>query len=377
VARGAVEVKRLLLTLALAGLAACGAKEKEAAPQFTVEQHSIVVFPPGSPQIASITSVPIEPRREMTLRLNGRLVWNEDRTVRVFPPFAGRVTEIAVRPGDQVKAGQTLAVLAAPELGQAQADARRAEQDFSQARKNLVRVQELAMAGVAPAKDLQAAQADIARARAEKERTAAKLKLYGKGNTVDQSLALRSPIDGVVVERNLNPGQELRPDNQGDKALFVVSDPTQLWFLLDVAEKDIALVKPGTEINIATTSLGDDHVRGTIQYVADVVDPQTRSVKVRGSVNTTDERLKAEMYVVAGLSVPAPGGYLVPARAVYLRGEQHYVFVDEGKGRYARRAVLPGPLSDGYQVVLQGLAATDKVVLDGSLLLERLLASKD
>ena len=66
-----------------------------AAPQYTVEQHSIVVFPPGSPQIAAITSVPIEPRRDMTLRFNGRLVWNEDRTVRVFAPFAGRVTSIA------------------------------------------------------------------------------------------------------------------------------------------------------------------------------------------------------------------------------------------------------------------------------------------
>jgi cobalt-zinc-cadmium efflux system membrane fusion protein len=75
--------------------------------------------------------------------------------------------------------------------------------------------------------------------------------------------------------------------------------------------------------------------------------------------------------------VPASGGFLVPSRAVYLRGEQHYVFVDEGGGRFARRAIKAGPLSDGYQVVLQGLAANDKVVLDGSLLLERILSSKD
>ena len=369
-------MKRLCLLLIVA-LAACGEKEKETGPQFTVEQHSIVVFAPNSPQIASLTSVPIEPRREMVLRFNGRLVWNEDRTVRVFAPFAGRVTEIAVRPGDRVKAGEKLAVLASPELGQAQAEARRAEQDFALAQKNRARVQELFTAGVAPQKDLQAAQADLARTRAEKDRTLAKLKLYGKSDTVDQTLALKSPIDGVVVERNLNPGQEIRPDNQGDKALFVVSDPTQLWFLLDVAEKDIPLVKAGTEIDITTTALDNDRVKGVIRYVADVVDPQSRSVKVRGAIEQGDDRLKAEMYVVAELKVPAPGGFLVPARAVYLRGEQQYVFVDQGGGRYARRAIRPGPLTDGYQVVLQGLAATDKVVLDGSLLLERLLASKD
>ena len=370
-------MRRLALILALVLLAACSDKEKEPAPQFTVEQHSIVIFPPGSPQVASITSVPIEPRREMTLRFNGRLVWNEERTVRVFAPFGGRVTSIAVRPGDRVKAGQSLAVLASPDLGVAQAEARRAEQDYSLAQKNLARVEELFMAGVAPAKDLQTAQADVQRTKADRERTLAKLRLYGKTDNVDQTLALKSPIAGVVVERNLNPGQEIRPDTQGDKALFVVSDPTQLWFLLDVAEKDIGLVKPGTELSLGTTSLGDERVKGRILHVADVVDPQTRSVKVRGEVASTDERLKAEMYIVAELRVPAPGGFLVPARAVYLRGEQHYVFIDQGNGRYARRAILAGPLTDGYQVVLQGLAANDKVVLEGSLLLERLLSSKD
>ena len=368
---------RFLILALVAALAACGEKEKEAAPQYTVEQHSIVIFPPDSPQIGAITSVPIEPRRDMTLRFNGRLVWNEDRTVRVFSPFGGRVESIAVRPGDRIKAGQTLAVLSAPELGVAQADARKAENDFGLAQKNLERVRELHDAGVAPAKDLQAAQAEVARTGSERLRALAKLKLYAKADTADQHLALRSPIAGLVVERNLNPGQELRADSQGDKPLFIVSDPTHLWFLLDVAERDVGLVKAGTAVKIATTSLGDERATGRVVHVADIVDPQTRTVKVRGAIDNADERLKAEMFAVAELRVPAVGGYLVPTRAIYLRGEQHFVFVDEGNGRYARRAIRAGPISDAYQTVLSGLAATDKVVVEGNLLLERLLASKD
>src|SRR5205814_3207274 len=184
------QMRRLALIALSVALGACGQKEKDPAPQFTVEQHSVVIFAPGSPQAASISSVPIEPRRDMVVRFNGRLVWNEDRTVRVFAPFAGRVSAIAVRPGDRVKPGQTLVVLAAPELGMAQAEARKAEQDHALAQKSLARVQELFDAGVAPAKELQAAQADVARTAAERQRTAAKLKLYGKTDTVDQTLAL-------------------------------------------------------------------------------------------------------------------------------------------------------------------------------------------
>jgi membrane fusion protein, heavy metal efflux system len=373
-------VKRVaLLALALAfGLVSgCGKTEKEAAPQVRIEQHSIVIFPKGSPQLAAITSLPVEPFKESTLRFNGRLVWNEDHTVRVFAPFAGRVVSIDVRPGDHVSAGQTLAVIAAPELGITQAEARRAEQDYALARKNLARIEELYMAGVAPAKDLQAAQAEVARTDADRDRTRAKLRLYGNTGAVDQTLQLRSPIDGVVVERTLNPGQEIRADSQGDKGLFVVSDPTKLWFLLDVAEKDVGRVTPGTEVSLSSTSLGLDRVPGKITYVADLVDPQTRTVKVRGSVKAVDERLRAEMYVIAELRVPAPGGFLVPAHAVYLRGEQYYVFVDEGNGRFVRRGIKPGPLLEGTQVVMEGLSAGDKVVVDGSLLLERLLSSKD
>jgi cobalt-zinc-cadmium efflux system membrane fusion protein len=321
--------------------------------------------------------VPVEPRREVTFRFNGRLVWNEDRTARVFAPFAGRVQSIAVHPGERVARGQALAVLAAPDFGVAQAEARKAENDYSLAQKNVERIRELAQAGVAPAKDLQAAESEVVRTASERARANARLKLYGKTDTVDQELALRSPVAGVVVERSLNPGQELRPDSQGDKPLFVVSDPAHLWFILDVSEQDVARVKPGTEVKLSSASLGDDRIGGHVLHVADSVDPQTRTVKVRGMVDQADERLKAEMFTVAELKLAAVSGYLVPTRAVYLRGEQHFVFIDQGGGRYARRAIVPGPISDGYQAVLGGIAANDKVVVDGNLLLERLLASKD
>ncbi|HET7197608.1 MAG TPA: efflux RND transporter periplasmic adaptor subunit [Burkholderiales bacterium] len=373
-------MRRLLLALSLAALCSCGGKPPPDAPQATIQGEDTVVFAPGSAQLAQIVAAPVQPRREMSARFNGRLVWNEDRTVRVFAPFGGRVMSIAVRPGDRVKAGDTLAVLAAPELGAAQAEARKAEQDYALAEKNLARVRELYDAGVAPAKDFQAAQADRARTEAELQRTREKLKLYGKTRSgemsVDQTLHLKSAIAGVVVERNLNPGQEVRPDSQGDKGLFVVSDPSRLWFLLDVAEKDIGLVKPGEPVMLSATSLGEQRVAGRIVHVAEQVDPQTRTVKVRGTVDAADPRLKAEMYVVAELRLPVQGGFVVAPSAVFLRGERHYVFVDAGGGRFERRAVEAGALTSEGLVVLHGIGAGDKVVVDGGLLLEHMLENK-
>ena len=311
------------------------------------------------------------------LRFNGRLVWNEDRTVRVFSPFAGRVVAISARVGDRVNPGQPLAVLEAPELGMAQSEASKAEQDFALAQKNLARTEELQAAGAVALKDVHAAQADLARSGAERARTRERLKLYGTDGVIDQRFALRSAIAGVVVERNLNLGQEARPDVSPDKPYFVVSDPTRLWFLLDVGEAEIAAVKPGAEVRIAATALGEGRVTGRVTHVAHSVDPQTRSVKVQGTVDSADQRLKAEMFVTAELTVSSIGGLLVPTRAIYLRGDRNYVFIDAGRGRYVRNEVRIGPVNNGYQLVLEGLKPTDKVVVDGNLLLEKILAEKD
>jgi cobalt-zinc-cadmium efflux system membrane fusion protein len=372
----------LLVAACICAIAGCSRNGADKATPPPRVDKDTVIFEAASPQISALQTAGVERQREAVIRFNGRVVWNEDRTVRVFSPFAGRVMSIAARTGDRIKPGQTLAVLAAPELGIAQSEARKAQQDHALAQKNLARVEELHAAGVSAAKELQAAQAEVARTAAERSRTLARLKLYGKDPgteelQVDQQLALRSPIGGVIVERNLNPGQELRPDTQGDKALFVVSDPSKLWFLLDVSEKDLGDVKPGLKVQLSASSLGDERIEGRIVYVADLVDPQTRTVKARGVVDASDPRLKAEMFVTAELKVAMAKGLLVPSRAIYLRGEQNFVFVDAGGGRYVRKPVRVGAAANGHQLVLAGLEPTDKVVVDGNLLLEKILASKD
>src|SRR3954463_5766017 len=166
--------------------AACDKAEKTpATPQPKVDGETIA-FPPGSPQLTSLVSEPAAERAAAAASLNGRLVWNEDRTVRIFTPLAGRVDRILVQPGDRVQQGQTLAVISSPDLGQAQADARRSQGEYALAEQNLARVKDLHQHGVAAAKDLNTAEAEFARAESELKRTQVRLKLYGGGSQVDQ-----------------------------------------------------------------------------------------------------------------------------------------------------------------------------------------------
>jgi membrane fusion protein, heavy metal efflux system len=371
IARGAV----FALAIALAALSsACGngdAKSDVARPRL---ENGQIVFPKDSAQLGSFATEPVRERAPQQLRLTGRLVWDENRTVRLFPPFAGRVTRILVKAGDRVKPGQTLAVLASPDFGQAQADARRAQSDFALAEKNLNRVRELYAAGVSSRKEMITAEADYARAEAELARASGKIRLYGGGtDSVDQNLALASPIDGIVVERNINPAQELRPDQLANSpATFVITEPSHLWVQLDAAESQLASLKRGQMVRLRSSAWPEESFEATVETISDFIDPASRTVKVRGSVINRDRKLKGEMFVTAELPDIVRADLQVSERALVLSGGRYYVFVEESPGRFAWNEVEVEGVRDGVAGVVSGVDLGQKVVVEGTLLLHRL-----
>jgi len=361
----------LLLASALWGCGEPDAKPEAAKPTL---DGGVVVFPDGSKQLAAFTTEVAKIGGARIIQLTGRVVWDEDRTVRVFPPFAGRVTKILARPGDAVHTGQTLAVLASPDFGQAQSEARRAQADVELATRNLNRIRELHGAGVLPTKDLQAAEADYARADGEMKRAVARAGLYGKTDTVDQTLSLAAPIGGVLVERNINPGQELRQDLQlsGSPAMFVITDPARLWVQLDASERDLALLKKGLRVTLRSAAWPKETFTATIDAVADAIDPTTRTIKVRGSVDNAARKLKGDMYVSAEVESGSEPALQLPSKAVFLLGDKYYAFLDDGPRRFRRVEVKVGADSGGAIELLGGLVAGQKVVVEGSLFLLRI-----
>lgn len=361
----------LLCALLLAACSDSPAPQAEApAP---IMQGPQLRYPVNHPQLRLLTLSGAEAARPLRIELPARLVWNEERTQRIYPSFAGRVTAIRADVGQRVQAGATLAVLASPDFGQAQSDTAQAEAGERLAARTLQRQRELFDAGIVARKDLEQAEAEHERARAEVARTRARTQLYGGGAAVDQQLVLRASLAGLVVERNLNPGQELRPElaGPGVPPLFVVSDPSTLWVQIDVRDHEIGLVRTGQRFTLRVPALPDQTFEGRVVASSDAIDPQTRTIKVRALVSNPERLLKAEMLGNASFERRFDRGVVIPATAALLQGAQHWVFVQNRPGEFEPRRVELSYEGSREVVVASGLQAGEQVVSENALLLAR------
>jgi cobalt-zinc-cadmium efflux system membrane fusion protein len=330
-------------------------------------------FPAGHPQIALLGTVAAKTAESITIELPARLVWNEERTQRIYPAFAGRVLSLNADVGQSVNAGQVLATLASPEFGAAQADTAKALADAQVSDRALARHQTLFASDVISRKELDSTEADALRARAELARAQARTRMYGSAQNVNQQLGLAATVKGVVVERNLSAGQEVRPDQGGpsNPALFVVSDPSVLWVQIDAREADIASLTPGTPISLALPNYPDQSFEAKIAATGDFIDSNTRAIKVRAVIDNTKRMLKAEMLGTARIQRKLSAGVLVPSSAVQLRGNEHWAYVQTEVGVYEPRRVKLGYEGIHEVLVVQGIQAGDMVVKDNGLLLAR------
>jgi cobalt-zinc-cadmium efflux system membrane fusion protein len=356
------------LAAVLLGCENDAATEAPAAPRVDGDR---ITLPAGS-RVEGLRIEPVEAPGPGRVELPARLVWNEDRTARVYSPLQGHVVSLKAQVGDKVRADQPLAVLSAPDLGQAQADWQRAVADLEQAKRQLERQRELYENEVIAQKDYQLAEAEFRRAQAEGSRTEARLRLYeASGRSVDQTFVLRSPVAGTVVERNITPGLEVGPDQAGGP-LFLVSDSSSLWVTIDAREEHLRYVQPGTEFTVRYPAAGVE-AKGRITFVADQVDPGSRTIKLRGLVPNPDHSLKADAYVTAQFTVPAGNEPRVRGAAIFLMGDRSYVFVANSEREFTRRQVSVSAEHEGWMRVREGLAVGERVVTEGNLHLQRLL----
>lgn len=305
------------------------------------------------------------------LILTGRVTFDENHTQRVSSPIDGRVTGLFVEPGDDVKAGQRLLELSSPDVGRLQSDAQKAAQDLNIAQRSLERVQRLRSDGAVSDKELMLAESEFKKARSQAASNDAQLSSLGiSASDPTVKAALRAQIAGTVVARTVLAGQEVRAD--AVDPLVTITDLQSVWVLADVYEQDLGLVANGDTVLARTPAYPDQVFQGTVAHIGDVVDAQSRTVKMRCSFQNAGHLLKPEMFVKVDVRPKTSKKVIsIPSRAVVNHGEVSTVILALADNTFRSRKVDVGPEQDGRVRLLDGLNPGDRIVTEGALFLDR------
>jgi cobalt-zinc-cadmium efflux system membrane fusion protein len=309
----------------------------------------------------------------------GKIGVNGDRATPVISPYSGRVTRVIAGLGDTVKAGAPLATVEASEFVQAQNDLKVAAAQVKLARINETRKHALYDAKGGSLQDWQQAQADLASAETALNAVRNRLQIFGK-TPVDianlESLQAMSPVAtivaplaGVVVDRQVGPGQYLQA---GGAPVFTIADPSSVWLLANVREADSGSVNLGQPVEVRVLAYPKRIFKARVTYVAAVVDPVTHRLPVRAEIDNRDLALKPEMFatfrIVTSGATESPA---VPAAAVVYEGAAAHVWVVAGDGLVAYRAIRTGRSDDGLVEVLDGLKTGERIVTKGGLFIDQ------
>jgi cobalt-zinc-cadmium efflux system membrane fusion protein len=331
--------------------------------------------------------------REITVTraVTGKVGFNEDRLTPIFAGYTGRVVEVLANKGDMVTRGQPLLVVESPEfvgaqndLATARADVDKATVNLKTAQVNVERARNLFAQEAISKKDLQESEAALALAQDEQQRaqsaltvSEARMELFGKApgeidqlkGGIDRRVTMSAPIAGTIVDRQVGPGQIIRPDTS--TPLFQISDLSMLWVQADVFESDVASIRMGAPVEISVESYPKRSFPARVSYIDPRVDPATRTVHVRCQVDNAGGLLKPDMFANVKIASGKRSVAVVPAGAVVAVGDKTVVMVEDAPGRFHRRVVRAGDEVDGTVTIEDGLKVGERIVTKGALLLNQ------
>jgi cobalt-zinc-cadmium efflux system membrane fusion protein len=387
-----------LLVLAgagLFGLMQVGETKQADSEMSSQSRKGLQRYTPTPAEWATLTT---EPAAERTFRAEtvteGKIAVDEDRSTPVFSPYAGRVTKLLVRPGDSVTQGQPLFVIEAADTVQAQNDFIAAMTGLNKARSAVdlaqlqdTRAKDLFEGKAVPLKDYQQSQAtliqaqnDLRSSQTALEAARNKLRILGlsddaisafqdKGR-IDPNTTIFSPIAGTVVQRKVGPGQYV--NSGASDPVFVIGDLSTVWLTAFVRETDASKVSVGQEMAFNVLALPNRPMVARIDYVSAAIDPSTRRLLVRATIDNKDGLLKPEMF--ANVTIYSPGDHPavgVPKQALIYEGDQVRVWIAHEDKSIELRQIKTG-LTNGDLVEVQGnLKPGERIVTKGSLFIDR------
>lgn len=304
----------------------------------------------------------------------GELKVNGDAYAEAGTPIPARIVRLIASPGQTVRRGQPLAELQSVELGQARAQRTAAAARAGLARQTVERKRGLAAERIVSRGELQRAEAEAAEAAAELRAAEAAVEALGVGRgSVGggggglSGFTLLSPVSGTVLERTAVQGQSADPS----QPLFRIGDLSHLWLVAQSPERDVVRLRPGSSAEISLAALPGQKLQGTVDWIARVVDPHSRTVPIRIVIPNADGRLKPGMFATAWVATGAQGEQVValPATALQRMDDRWVVFLPRGEGRFEVRPVERGRDLGDEVAILSGLKPGERVVVEGAFVL--------
>lgn len=372
----ALNMKRLPLALLLLAAALLSACKEEAKPQASAPTDpNLVTPPPALMQQIVLSPVGRAPVAD-TLRVAGRIDFDESRVARIGATVTGRVTELHAALGDTVHPGDTLATLHSTELGNAQLAYLKAKAQAELMARGVERARLLLSADVIGAAELQKRESELSVALAEQRAAADQLRVLGfTPKAMEQAMqqggasggitsvsSVVATISGTVVERKVAKGQVVQPTD----ALYAVADLSRVWVIAQVPETEIANVRRGQTVDIEVPALGKATVTGQLIHVGEILNPETRTVTVRTEIDNADRRLKPAMLATMLIMAQPTERLVVPATAVVREENADHVFVEADDGSFRLTRVTLGPVQEGRRAVVSGLNEGARIVADGA-----------
>src|SRR5262249_109937 len=302
------------------------------------------------------------------LHVNGVVAPDVTRTVHVTSLAGGKLVDLRAHLGDEVQRGQVLMVIHTPDLSKAIADYRKALADQALAQKALRRARDLWEGHALAEKDLQQAENDAQKATVDVQTAVEQIRILGGDlHQLSPLIEVHAPITGTIVEQNTTGGEAIKSlDNSPN--LLTIADLSRVWVLCDVYENNLADVQVGDRADVRLNAYPDCPLTGTVSDISRVLDPTTRTAKVRIELENPHGLLPPPPF--ATLATPAHA--VAPWSVVLRREARRWVFREEGPSRFRRSEVQAGRvLPDGSQEILAGLAPGDPVVADALAFVNR------
>src|SRR5262245_7752894 len=384
---------RTAVIFALLALAGCGRKEDapkadpgafRPAPAAPSAPAGEVRYPPDSPLLKRIKVAVVEsarlPMEEVIAP--GKIESNPNRISRVAMPAAGRVQQVMVAVGDAVREGQPLLAIESPDAGtaisnyrQTQARLEETKAAVAKAQADLSRVTDLYAGRAIAQKEVLGAESALAQAKsafaqaqAARDESSRRLEIFGlKPEDPRPAILVRAPVAGKVLDLAVTAG-EYRNDTSAP--LMTVADLSTVYMAADVPESQIRLISQGERVRITLSAYPNEMFSGTVSRLADVVDPQTRTIKVRAALANPAGRLRPEMFGEIRHEESFRDVPTVPAGAIIQSDKQSIVYREKSAGVFEPVTIAYGKQKGERVPVLSGIQRGDRIVVDGAMLLK-------